>query len=78
MLKDGYVVLSTHVTASLCMPALTTNQLAYLMPLPVYNYIVELHHPHIAGVKMGCSGTYTNTPIHAEVISNSSFSAKLQ
>ena len=44
------------------MPSLTTVRLAYLMPLLVYNYVGELHHPHTTQIKISGSGTYTNIP----------------
>ena len=49
------------------MPSLRTIRLAYLMPLLVYNYVVKSHHPHTTQV-ISIPGTYTDTPVHAEVI----------
>jgi hypothetical protein len=53
-------MLSSQVTASLCMSSLTTIWLAYLMPLLVYNYIVKYHQLHMAHM-ISVGGTHTNT-----------------
>ena len=70
-MSNGYGMLSTHVTVSLCMPSLlTTVRLAYLMPLLVYNYVVESHDPHTAQGICRIPGTSTYTcQMHAEAFS---------